>query len=141
MDDAGSGNFSDGCCLFWNKAKLQHQETYELNYDSGKLGVIWSQGALIVRLKMGSTSLLVATTHLKSKPPHENRRTKSIKQLLQLLLKKKQPQDHIVIMGDFNTDPSGPGLHTYKTVINHSLSFRSAYAGHLGKEEAEYTTW
>ena len=119
---------------------MRHMETFTIRYESGSAAV-WSQVGLVVRLKYGNESLLVATTHLKSKPPFEDRRTKSVKQLLDLLQTKREPNDHVVLMGDFNTEPSGPGLHTYKTVTSHSLALRSAYAEREGLDEAEYTTW
>ena len=131
------GYHSDGVAILWKRsafALVGTERRFFVEDDGSESGRPYLQ-ALLQHRACGST-LLVATTHMKSKvsQPNEDLRTKQITQLLDTLVESGAAQaDGVMLCGDFNTDPydlpppGGMRARCVPAVLRHPLGLRSAY--------------
>merc|ERR1712032_258976 len=85
-----------------------------------------------------------AGTHLKAKAGEENEKLREL-HIEQMLghLSNCEPA-HVVLCGDFNTDPFDVEHHKARAVpavLGHDMGFCSAYPLPASAEDAGYTTW
>jgi nocturnin len=139
---------NDGVAILWKTKVIALKDIDHVYYNSDGVepGAEWSQVGVIGRFERGhcGRTFLVAATHLKAKKSVENekRRVSQLKQLLGKLQAMKRENEHIVVMGDFNTSPSVDYFDeqcTYDMITSHPLNLKSAYKCN-GGTEPEYTT-
>jgi nocturnin len=131
---------SDGCAIFWRRDILDGVECNSMNYKS-KDGKPWSQVGVAVRLlnKKNKKTFVVACTHLKSKPPHEERRVQQITQLLDHVFSMRLTDtEPLILTGDFNADPATRVAtpNVYETTLARMDSTYKLFYG----EEPAFTT-
>ena len=120
----------DGLAVFWKEDKVRFVSKRAVRYSTG------SQVALICRFQLkNAPSFLVATTHLKAKPPNESVRVVQMQDLLAAInSERKSASEGVLLMGDFNSNPSGS---VYSMVEASDLGLGNAY----GPQQPSYTTW
>ncbi|KAH9513812.1 hypothetical protein Btru_031464 [Bulinus truncatus] len=130
---------SDGCAIFWNKAKfelLNHDEFILLN-DAKKPT---NQVSLICKFRVISSGkeFVCAATHLKSKHGFENYRYQQGK-YLESVLCEKAANLPLILCGDFNAEPTESVVQVMKSS---RMGLKSAYTNlSENGEEPPYTTW
>ena len=128
--------YSDGSGIFWKRNVYQGLESKSINYHSQDETKEWGQVGVMIRLLNTSNgkTFVVSCTHLKSKPPHEKRRTVQISQLIENILQfRVNNNEPVILAGDFNADPNNS---TYNKTAE---TFQSAYSLFAGSEP-KYTT-
>mmetsp|Transcript_35142 Transcript_35142/g.76938 ORF Transcript_35142/g.76938 Transcript_35142/m.76938 type:complete len:518 (+) Transcript_35142:187-1740(+) len=144
------GWYSDGCALFWRTETFDLVDKRRGSYNVG------TQVYLLATLKHKESGrvVVVAVTHLKASKSKENERirTQQAMELVDVLAAKasevatsiglSERDIPIIIMGDFNSEPTGEGYTrtAVKSVIerHHSSSPRLASAYPL---DLPFSTW
>ena len=156
------GYHSDGTALLWRRAAVEPVSA-EGCYLDGADGSEGSRPYVIATLRRrgGGLSralgqggggagelLLVGATHLKAKPGEANEasRAADVRQLLAALQRRADalPAAHVLLCGDFNTDPYDVPQHKaacVPAVRAHPLGLRSAYPLPASDADAAFTTW
>eukprot|EP00518_Triparma_eleuthera_P020425 CAMPEP_0197562518 /NCGR_PEP_ID=MMETSP1320-20131121/27061_1 /TAXON_ID=91990 /ORGANISM="Bolidomonas sp., Strain RCC2347" /LENGTH=365 /DNA_ID=CAMNT_0043124257 /DNA_START=121 /DNA_END=1215 /DNA_ORIENTATION=+ len=104
------GFYSDGVAIFWKREKF----TLTSSAIAGKIesptydpiDVVYAIVKLHPKMWEG-TDVCVATCHLKAKSSNEAKRMAQIRSILELIrnFDTDNPTKHIILAGDFNTDP------------------------------------
>lgn len=144
-----AGYYSDGVAILWKTSVLERSEegtTSDHSIVDG--GTTVKVPHIVIHFKeiASQRTLVVATTHLKSKPDHEETRYKQIKAVLSKLEKEKDKADAFILAGDFNADSftiNWKGQDVAPKVVRSVLSsnLKSAYPLPQGEEDLSYTTW
>lgn len=143
------GYYSDGVGIFWKDAAFEQENVVVEGHFEDADGSRSNQVYLLVDLRhrLSDETIRVAGTHLKAKSGEVNERLRTLHvgQLLNALCREPEPR-HMVILGDFNTDPfdvSGEHMARAVPAVLDSAApkFLSAYPLPQSSEKGDYTTW
>lgn len=129
----------DGCALFYDRDRFSLQKHRDISLKDSS-GEITNQVALMVNLfdKIQGKTLCAAVTHLKAKEGHEDLRLSQGKSLLQSISECIGDDKAVIVLGDFNAEPSEPVCKLMED--NQYLRMKNAYVTATGKNP-EFTTW
>ena len=141
------GFYSCGTALFWKRDVFVADAVHSRYVDGGQRPFVMA--TLGLRSAEG-VRVTVAATHLKAKAgaKNEERRVHDVREILGALEAEaaaSRAPCHVLLMGDFNTNPyDEPGKHeaaAVPAVLAHPLQLRSAYPLPQSEGGQGWTTW